>query len=293
MPFRASWPETSGDHSGCSFGNDCCHAHCISQIDEHGAERDALGSFTFVRVLGNADRTERRQIRRVSVDPDFGRPTLLRDPKSFARRWGGQMRPTIEAIGGLMSPDVSAYARVFNPIRASSTSMPTRYQTWASVLGSSFVPTAPWNSMLSGVGTPTGQFEPESGTLESEAAETLAAVLSRFTTTPDRCFFAMWDGYAEFREFDDASTVLLPPDRRMFIFEGALSIGTAPAIPEISWRLPVRWWTEDDAWQVAGDIYAQSVLVGGSTSVIDAVTRQPDLEAYRIAAADGIEINDL
>lgn len=60
------------------------------------------------------------------------------------------------------------------------------------------------------------------GTVDSEVAAALASVLAEHTDTPDECYFAVWIGYSGIRnELVQAPVVSLPPDREMYLLQGA------------------------------------------------------------------------
>ena len=124
------------------------------------------------------------------------------------------------------------------------------------------------------------------GSLDDAVVKVLASTLAVHTSTPDDCYFVMWEGYAEFSA-SAAPRVVLPPDRRMLLFAGPL-LAVQTLIPvHRAWRYPLRWWTRGDEWRLAADIYSTSVFIGGSADCIDAIARQPELSSTRLEGGAG------
>jgi hypothetical protein len=124
------------------------------------------------------------------------------------------------------------------------------------------------------------------GTLDPEIASALADVLSRHTSTPDQCYFAVWIGYSGIRDdLSKAPVVILPPERQMYLLEGHVRTA-AEAIDEHQSRRSLRWWPADKAWCVGNDLYADSVYVAASKEAINALTDDPRLETYVVHDSD-------
>ncbi|WP_247041367.1 hypothetical protein [Arthrobacter rhizosphaerae] len=113
------------------------------------------------------------------------------------------------------------------------------------------------------------------GTLDYQVASALAEVLSRHTTTPDKCFFAAWAGYSDIRDdLAGAPVVILPPEREMYLLEGPIEAATE-SVDEHHSRRSLRWWPADQTWCVGNDLYADSVYVAGSTECVSALVEDP------------------
>lgn len=124
------------------------------------------------------------------------------------------------------------------------------------------------------------------GTLDPEIASAVADVLSRHTSTPDECYFAVWIGYSGIRDdLTKAPVVLLPPERQMYLLQGPVR-AAAEAIDEHQSRRSLRWWPADKAWCVGNDLYADSVYVAASQETIQALTDDPRLETYFVHGSD-------
>jgi hypothetical protein len=184
--------------------------------------------------------------------------TPLSDVRIFAARFAADLENSGEALGSLVSTKYEAFARVSNQVQPK------------------------WTA---GTDVPAGS-------LDVEVASALAAVLTRFTRTPNQCYFGMWEGYAEFSAATEPK-VMLPPEREMLIFTGPLSAIETPIQGDHAWRYPVRWWTEDAAWQVGADIYSTSVVVGAAPDCVAAIVASTQLHARALQPSEGPRIDDL
>ena len=114
------------------------------------------------------------------------------------------------------------------------------------------------------------------GTVDPAVAAALADILRGSTATPETCYFALWEGYAD--EYQGQPTVTLPPDRGMHLFAGSVN----DASRQLGDRLPMRWWPDDHAWCVGGYMYGRSLYVGGSAEVTAAILASELLTAWPV-----------
>jgi len=102
----------------------------------------------------------------------------------------------------------------------------------------------------------------------------LAAVLGEHTTTPDGCWFFLWEGYAG--ETDGLDTGCPPWLTGLARRSGGLVPHRAP----VSWlgartaddehlRLPVFVWPDDGSFLLACPIYHDSLYISCSTDLVD------------------------
>jgi hypothetical protein len=232
-------------------------------------------------------------------------------------------------VGSIIPDGIAAYARIFHPaeavaVRAADGGFePSEEVRWAQIAAWSgrtvhpemqfeaiSVPTpgrdpgpAPWDGD-----------EPECGMLPYEKTKALADVLARHTRRPDRCWFAVWKGWAEV-----AGTVMwltaegsgeplppvLPPEaheapklripgRDMLLFHGPVAaVGNFVfgSDPEVDFRSPNLWWPDDRAWCVASEIDFSWTYVGGSTALIDELLGDDRFEALPARITDGISVD--
>ena len=194
-------------------------------------------------------------------------------------------------VRSLMPEGFSAYARVFHPayLDDKGSERPVRWSTVASWNGRTVHPRMqferianlsedskdmykdpPWGSL------------PQHGSIPEEECTNLVNVLREYTSTPDRCYFCLWEGYGNIdtRLYKARSRVRVP-GRDYLLFSGPVDAVMSFLIRENRfWGYsPNIWWPEDRAWCVATDIDLFDTYVGGSSACIEAVLNHPDLEA--------------
>jgi hypothetical protein len=164
---------------------------------------------------------------------------------------------------------------------------------------------------------------PRLGVLPESQGAVLAEILARQTTTPDGCWFCLWDGYGDLSEgsttFVQATLSSEPkpppmtpeqlrqlfrwpqphrrvaprvrlPHRDYVLYRGAVAHGWGWA------QGPNIWWPDDRSWCVASEIDFPYTYVGGGQQLIDEILAHPALEALPSApdqaiTADGDKIN--
>lgn len=79
--------------------------------------------------------------------------------------------------------------------------------------------------------------EPAEGTLPQELAPALVSVLSEHTRTPDRCWFAVWDGFGNSALADDDAPAFELPHRRLLLLTGPITALLTSLAAKPWWRL--------------------------------------------------------
>ena len=133
--------------------------------------------------------------------------------------------------------------------------------------------------------SPSWGSSPSVGSLPEDKCKRLAGVLGELTFTPERCYFGIWHGWADFSNplHSKLPTLVIPnADREYFILRGPLG-GVMSFFEWISDRSPNLWWPEDKSWFVATEIDFTTTFVGGSAACIQRVLAHPELEALPIA----------
>ncbi len=130
---------------------------------------------------------------------------------------------------------------------------------------------------------------PRADTLDSAVSERLVRVLARETTTPKRCYFAVWEGFgALLGEVRDAPAFDLP-HRRDHPLTGAIGawsdVTQFPPFPGVG---PNLVWPEDRAWCVASEIDLDSTYLGATAPCVESLVSDADLEAYLVGSRDVI-----
>lgn len=202
------------------------------------------------------------------------------------------------AVGSLVPVVFEAYARVLHPAWAAH-GVPVRWETVASWAGCPMHALAQWDFLFRPTGQPSDPVpfvaHPDTNGLPPGQLAALCALLATHTSTPERCFVGVWEGYA-WTTADPAwaaSPVLRLEERTFLVRQGPLAFALAVGRHEASdssTEPPSIFWPADRAWLVASDPDLDSTYVGGSTALIAAVLAHPDLEAWPATAKDLVSI---
>ena len=276
---------------------------------------------------------------RPSFSADHGNPCLPPAQSSWpaadGRRWDhgameqlhppAQWSSAVEAAGwiaerlasfattvtAVVPAGFEAYARVLHPAEAPPWGgrRVVRWREVAAWSGVSLRPDAQFHTVALPPSRPepaapwSGQ-GPHPGGLYPPDAEVLAEVARGFTTTPEECFFCIWDGYGweGRRQYSSSGTipVTLPdpvpetvrrgprarlPGRDYLLYTGPVEAITAPV--EIGHGQTANLaWPADHAWCVASEIDLAWTYVAGSTTLIDTLLADGRLEALPAAPDD-------
>ena len=128
------------------------------------------------------------------------------------------------------------------------------------------------------VSRPVGQPAPEGynrgtgpswGSLPTPERLALVEVLRPATTTPDRCWFCLWDGHGGVDDQGVAERLRLP-GRSYFFYAGPVETALESPPGLESWdQSPNLWWPNDRAWCVATEVDYAWTYVGGTSELID------------------------
>jgi hypothetical protein len=186
-------------------------------------------------------------------------------------------------VGSIVPTGFEAYARVFHPAtrRDRDKLVEVRWSDVALAYDRVMHPLAEWGSLTSSWRNrdlePIWDNPPSTGSLTSELARSLAEVLARHTQTPERCSFAVWEGYGGLDERLSGAARFTLPQRPMILLRGPAAAATGAVD---AWGQSANlWWPEDHAWCVGSEIDLMSTYVGGSASCIDAILSAQRLEA--------------
>jgi hypothetical protein len=145
------------------------------------------------------------------------------------------------------------------------------------------------------------------GTPHPPDAAVLAEILRPATTTPERCFFCLWDGYGWEHETSVLTRRGEPPVRLPGPIPERVLTGPRVRLPRRDYLLytgPVEavvatgllgdrhlqaanlWWPADRAWCVTSEIDLAWTYVGGTAAAIDRLLGDGRIEAVPAAAAD-------
>jgi hypothetical protein len=208
-----------------------------------------------------------------------------------------------------------AYARLLHP--AESHGPDGRRWRWSDIAGQNGreVHTEMLFETISqpsgGVASDDDWGEPELGSLPLPERAVLVDLLGSATTTPDDCWFCVWDGFGGLDDQGVSARVRLP-EREYLLRRGPIEAATdptprrrgpgsmtmiftqipapgapapkTPVLPDLWWKdqSPNLWWPADRAWIVATEIDHTWTYIGGPAVVIRSVLDHPDLEALPI-----------
>jgi len=226
---------------------------------------------------------------------------------------GDRLHPFAQDVGSIAPQGFERYLRLFHPVELGDGSR----QRWSDVARRNGRVPHPV-MQFPAISTPPGRPPldphdpgPSTGCLPLPERRVLVERLKAATTTPDRCWFCVWDGWG----FDDAGLAARVelPGRSYLLYGGAIETALAPLphggqgtallvnAPADGAEAPVAeggtwpsaqspnlWWPEDRAWFVATEIDAASTYVGGPERLIRELLAEPALEAFPCQLGDGI-----
>lgn len=127
---------------------------------------------------------------------------------------------------------------------------------------------------------------PQGGSLPPELAVPLAAALALHTTTPERCWFAVWNGFGGTREDVGSAPTFRVPAREYHLLEGPVEAAADSVLDRT--QSPNLWWPDDRAWCVTTEIDLNTTYVGCNAACRDEILALPEFEALPIDSATGI-----
>lgn len=227
----------------------------------------------------------------------------------------GRLTTTFGAVTTHVPTGFDRYARIFHPADPGGEENIT-WSTVAQRRGTVMHPTAQFQA-LAPHGTTGGRDvqNPQLGNLAAPELRALAAVLRRHTETPEDCVFAFWEGWAArgrptrttaytagqahvrvIPPLPPAAVTPAPvgrlalPHREYALFRGDLELvdrfGNWIDETYLSVQSPNLLWPADRAWFVATEVDFDSTLVGGRSSLITDLLREPALETAEVEPND-------
>ena len=125
---------------------------------------------------------------------------------------------------------------------------------------------------------------PDDGITESEQLAVVLEILSRYTATPDDCYFCLWDGWGCEVIGDDIPMVKIP-NRDYWLFSGVLTdFGDWGRDVQFSPRGasgadPAFIWPADHSWCVTRDIDPHFAVIAGPAEAIELLIADPRIDA--------------
>lgn len=116
---------------------------------------------------------------------------------------------------------------------------------------------------------------------EPEQLAAAVGILLKYSTTPDRLFFAFWDGFG----FDMPAARFAVPNREFFLYAGFVTdsgswdIAPADQAPGQKWLpAPAFIWPADQVWCLAFDVDPDWAGIGAGADAIAALLGATDLD---------------
>lgn len=204
------------------------------------------------------------------------------------------LRTFAESVTSLVPGGFEAYVRVFHPAYREGIRV-----RWAQIAAASGKKAHRAMQLTAFTGSRSlydslpGVFDeaPEVGSLPVELTEPLIATFSRYTSTPDRCWFAVWDGFGGLLEDVRLAPTFQLPGRRYHLLSGSLDAASETVEDAIGAQSANLWWPDDHAWCVATEIDLNSTYIACNRACADAILALPAIEALPIDPLSGITIN--
>jgi hypothetical protein len=231
-----------------------------------------------------------------------------------------RLHPFAQDAGAIIPPGFDAYARIFHPAarRVGDAVLPVTWREIADANLRVHHPEMQFGALVTRVGTPTGLYDrdpqpglfdgwPQTGSLPFDLVRALVGVLGGHTKTPERCWFAAWEGWGDpvFLTIGGSGDPYVPPPgtliarpkqptfkipgRGYYIARGPLASALDTVYGVVShYQSASMWWPDDRTWCVATEVDFDWTYVGGSKECIAAILSSPDLEALPARITDGV-----
>ncbi len=237
---------------------------------------------------------------------------------------GERLAPFGSVVTSVVPSGFEAYARVLHPAQEPLHDG-GRAVRWAEVAAWSGLPLRPgsqFHSIALPRVRPRGEAPwigqgPDQGSLYPPDAVILAGILRHWTTTPQQCWFCVWDGYGWDRTvylfISDGASAVKPgsgrrpdpvpahvrdgrrvelPYRDYLLYRGPVEAALATVGLGVGHQVANLWWPQDRAWFVASEIDLAWTYVGGPAGLIGQLLADTRIEALPAAPDDelaGIE----
>jgi hypothetical protein len=130
---------------------------------------------------------------------------------------------------------------------------------------------------------------PEFGSLPEELAVALAPVLAHNTATPDRCWFAIWEGFGGLPDEALRAPTFSAPHREYHLLRGPVDQLAEGAYDFLGQQSPNLCWPEDRSWCLATEIDLDPTYLGCEEACCEEILALSALEALAVNPATGID----
>ncbi len=200
-----------------------------------------------------------------------------------------------ESVLSIVPAGYEAYARIFHP--AALNGVPVRWRDVAKATNRVDHPAMQWPSIM---GVVSDRFSmpgvwdqhPPMGSLPRSELAPLVDILRKWTSTPEQCFFGVWEGYGALSPSVRSAPTFDLPNRRYHLMEGPVE-GLLDDVEDPPWHRSANLcWPADRAWLVASEIDFVSTYVGGSRTCIYDLVQSDQMETAEVRPSDGVRWAD-
>jgi hypothetical protein len=182
-------------------------------------------------------------------------------------------------VASIVPPVFAAYARVLPPAYDGD----ERRHRWSEIAADQGVQLSDQTRFDELVAGSDRWGRPADGGLDAVETAALARILTRFTDTPERAYYCLWEGFGieETQAWWDRPMRVRTPHRAYHLLTGPVAAAAVLPTPT-AWRCASLWWPHDRAWLVATEIDGYLTYVGAGDDAIAAVLGDPALDAIRV-----------
>ena len=203
-----------------------------------------------------------------------------------------RLHPGWADTGSVIPEGFEAYTRIFHPVEPDH--LDDRRQRWGDIAHAAKRIVHP-EMQFHMISRPVGQPAPEGyhpgigpswGSLPTPERAALVALLRPATTTPDRCWFCLWEGRGGLDDHGVTERVRLPG--RDYLFHAGpveMALASPPGLEPWD-QSPNLWWPDDQAWCVATEIDHAWTYVGGTSQLVDQLLADDRLETLPARLTD-------
>jgi hypothetical protein len=199
-------------------------------------------------------------------------------------------------VSTLVPAQYPAHGRILHRARTASSNEHVRWSAIATSTGrplhagTRFNELVGWRVDARHQSPPAPWDQPNDGSLLPDECAAVADVLAAHTTTPEICWFCVWEGFgwAELHRMGARAPRVTLEHRNCLLFRGAVRAATAFRSGS-AFQSPTLWWPDDRAWTVATEIDGYSTYVGTTAAALRALIDHPGLEVLECAAEQEID----
>jgi hypothetical protein len=214
--------------------------------------------------------------------------------------WPPRPRQRPITVASFVPAFYPAHGRVFHHAWMSNSAEPVRWATIAARAGQTFDARTRFNELVGWdrdsrmQDAPEPWSQPDPGSLCPQECGAVAEVLVKHTTTPDTCWFCVWEGYGTgwpvLNRLGEWAPRVALQYRNCLLFRGPLRAATAFR-SEPWFQSPTLWWPDDRAWCVASELDIFSTYLGATPEAVHDLIAHPDIEVLECTADERIDLS--